>query len=1649
MKPSDSFSSAVSLTTFILVTLLVAAVTEAPATTRAFGAGSYIIAADSCWQPNNDTGNTVANAAYCDTNKNDQSLFQLFGLLYALLDVGDQPDRCVNNDGSVPQQKALFGYCKQIKAYWIIDNGKNSSQDPDLTLISDVKPIVTVYNSTKTGTVAPMSNYVTKADSGTAGSISYRGGPFVIDVNDMTTAELNIVKAKFPSVKIHKTNISFSGNVDKVLVGKPPRVAVLNEGASDVLEDYIRAAGLFSWRNTVFQYVSSVDIMNGCLDDPIPSTCSAERSDIAAPFTLLWAPHWIVDSAVDTVEEQKLTIRNIRKYLERGNSGFFECASIESIEGSASGGISVGSDGGFTIGSNKATPRIETNGGCSDGGKCSVDYLKFEQAPFWLVQCGGWNYQATGGHVHNLRPSLAKSYSYLTTLTANDNGTTPDDRYVGSQFTRFIHDDTTKLNNSYIPGAGAAAGYYAYDYLVGGRINGIPGEGYVAYLPGHKYIGCSNSTTYDYPPSRTLDFSFNMNPPSVGSIFIELVHTGCTQGSSCPKVQYNLGTGSGTRSTTGGKVDLNAELASFDSGTSTLSGVQFTSSDPTATANLQITDFYVTFDGNGGMVKLTNVTDLTEIDKRQSLCAPNQSSSGAPVRCSLWAPASMLTLTFGNDISSSLSKLVSVKLPFAGGSVTARFDLSVNSQGSGAVNTVGNLTLDMSSASYDPATHTLTNILVKRGATCADVTLTDIQVTFPGNGKLSLVYNDTTSQAVCSPDQLSPATCSGAIIPPSYSIATQLTWAGTLTLPSKTPPEDASLTLNYTCTPACSTTTITAQRGSISSNADMTLDFQNVSVSATALSNIMLTIMGIDKSVKLTTIILAYTGSTATAKAVTYKNTTNNVVLFTTNTKTSPPIMTVNKTIPLPTITIPPSTWSYLLGKGICSYYISPYLSSCTIDWTKSNTCGIKYVLNTLLALKFQTTTSEFSKTQPLVLDNILYKASYDYPSYRGHLKMLKVPTDTQTNAVTVWDAANSMPPAGTGNFPTAPLRATNPSSLDLTTPRYIFTNLPDKIDPIRFDPGGFDALDATSKAAFRTQIGVGAVENDTNNNNAKVIINTVRGRTGASTANTSGTDQDTMRLWAIENSTPALKTRSKFVESTAAAVSDSALAAGKDRRDRVLFAGGDDGMLHAFWAGTYDPVSGTYPDYDSKTAEKLHLLKEIWAYIPSALLSNLNKQPFNPDPTNEASFEPKVSVDGSPALGDFLILNTTSNKWEWKTRLVGTAMVRSENRAVLFSLDVTDPYNPQLLWESSYDKSSDTACSGTLKNCNMGNSKGVAIGTVQIGSQLKDYLFLTSSWINKKNVTKIDTVTKEYATCTLTDTAPTCVYGVTAYALDLDTGKVIWAHPLPYTDDAVGINETPAVPALMDRDNNGSYDYLVFGDMQGRLWALRTADGKNLTDSNPVYQVKEFNADGSDSSTPTGAKEPIGAAVSVYRDYVVLATGGADVASNGSATDARKYRVEVIKIGITGGVKDNNQTVLLAGYDGTTKKGNEKVWAKPAITSDLKIYIGTARSYYNNQTVATLESDGRVIVIDLRVKRDTVQGITNVAVVGGGGGEWFSGGFVGGFDFDHKHAYIVTLKPTITANTKTSVLQIGAQSDFTSTTSQSNPFKILWWRKM
>jgi len=140
-----------------------------------------------------------------------------------------------------------------------------------------------------------------------------------------------------------------------------------------------------------------------------------------------------------------------------------------------------------------------------------------------------------------------------------------------------------------------------------------------------------------------------------------------------------------------------------------------------------------------------------------------------------------------------------------------------------------------------------------------------------------------------------------------------------------------------------------------------------------------------------------------------------------------------------------------------------------------------------------------------------------------------------------------------------------------------------------------------------------------------------------------------------------------------------------------------------------------------------------------------------------------------------------------------------------------------------------------------------------------------------------------------------------------------------------------------------------------------------------------------------------------------------------------------VVKIGTTGASE-------IIKYE--TQAG-EKIWAKPLITRDLKVFIASAKEYYDLRAdISTLQSSGRIGVLDLKTAQVGI-------VQDQSGNEWLPGGVVGGIDVDRKHAYAVLLKPIIDAlGKKVDVLQIGA-NDFTPTANTTNPFKVLWWKKL
>ena len=126
--------------------------------------------------------------------------------------------------------------------------------------------------------------------------------------------------------------------------------------------------------------------------------------------------------------------------------------------------------------------------------------------------------------------------------------------------------------------------------------------------------------------------------------------------------------------------------------------------------------------------------------------------------------------------------------------------------------------------------------------------------------------------------------------------------------------------------------------------------------------------------------------------------------------------------------------------------------------------------------------------TTPVYADGVLYTASTETVSRRGHLRAIDV---LDTFPKVLWDAADPVPPAGTGR--TQP-ESVHPDNLYRT----VFTNLNDFLLP----------LEAGQAERLQLILGSASVAE------AELLLHAVRGRRGGTPELIAGTAEDPQRLW-------------------------------------------------------------------------------------------------------------------------------------------------------------------------------------------------------------------------------------------------------------------------------------------------------------------------------------------------------------------------------------------------------------------------------------------------------------------------------------------------------------------------------------------------------
>jgi type IV pilus assembly protein PilY1 len=172
--------------------------------------------------------------------------------------------------------------------------------------------------------------------------------------------------------------------------------------------------------------------------------------------------------------------------------------------------------------------------------------------------------------------------------------------------------------------------------------------------------------------------------------------------------------------------------------------------------------------------------------------------------------------------------------------------------------------------------------------------------------------------------------------------------------------------------------------------------------------------------------------------------------------------------------------------------------------------------------------------------------------------------------------------------------------------------------------------------------------------------------------------------------------------------------------RPKMIYVGGNDGMMHAFLLSRWDDVNGEWVQ-DPNDSRCPDCGKEIWAYIPSTLLPDLKKLAKSTYST--ATCQHIAMVDLAPQAFDVYIDHDGDGDREWRTVLLGG--LRGGGDAY-FAIDVTTPpvdtsgtwakwdkvtnQNPKVLWEYS-----------VLKNLAVAYEDGTASANIFISRPYAD----------------------------------------------------------------------------------------------------------------------------------------------------------------------------------------------------------------------------------------------------------------------------------------------------------------------------------------
>jgi type IV pilus assembly protein PilY1 len=352
-----------------------------------------------------------------------------------------------------------------------------------------------------------------------------------------------------------------------------------------------------------------------------------------------------------------------------------------------------------------------------------------------------------------------------------------------------------------------------------------------------------------------------------------------------------------------------------------------------------------------------------------------------------------------------------------------------------------------------------------------------------------------------------------------------------------------------------------------------------------------------------------------------------------------------------------------------------------------------------------------------------------------------------------------------------------------------------------------------------------------------------------------SARQRNRAKLGGIDHSTPAVVGPSPYMSSGV-----------YSNRPVVVYAGGRDGMLHAFFVSG----SSTWSDeYGNTLPTGVVAGQELWAIVPPAQVPKLAKNDAMVDGTINVvdvfgNFPYDRNKDGvidwRPAV-DPTAGETPNGVRRWRTVLIASAGGDSE----LFALDVTSPLHPVLLWHVQSSSENDDRWDADKDGVfGAGETfvKGNLTATPPDPGKPESYALKWSDGTDVDYLTadgvKIDAMKQgrynyadlgpTYSTAVakvwaasgfqyvlfVATRAPEGSRGAEIFAVDVITGQKQWHWEHLYDADGYlpgsGVdNSMPPRMALGDIDANGSTERIYVGDLEGHLWELFSRDGRNV----------------------------------------------------------------------------------------------------------------------------------------------------------------------------------------------------------------------------